>query len=52
MSGDFATMLAGTLDNMKKKIEQANKNWENENDPEILNKFDKQIVSAAAMNKK
>ena len=41
MSGEFANMLQGTLENMRKKIEQANTAWENENDLDTLKKFDK-----------
>ena len=33
-------MLKDTLESMKDKIDQANKKWENENDPSTIKKFD------------
>ena len=40
MSSDFAEMLKDTLTKMQERIEFANKQWEDENDANILKKFD------------
>ena len=39
MSQDFQAMLQNTLENMKKKIKDANQKWENENEGAMLNRF-------------
>ena len=36
MSSDFSNMLKDTLENMKKKISQANEKWDAENDNAML----------------
>ncbi len=36
MSQEFATMLKSTLDKMQQRIQEANKQWEEENDANML----------------
>lgn len=40
MSSDFAEMLRDTLEKMKERIESANKQWEEENDANMLKRFE------------
>jgi predicted RNase H-like nuclease (RuvC/YqgF family) len=40
MSSDFAEMLRDTLNKMQERIEIANKQWEEENDPNMLKRFE------------
>mmetsp|Transcript_31037 Transcript_31037/g.35447 ORF Transcript_31037/g.35447 Transcript_31037/m.35447 type:complete len:94 (-) Transcript_31037:31-312(-) len=40
MSNNFADMLKDTLTKMKTRIENANKQWEDENETNIMNRFD------------
>lgn len=40
MSSDFAEMLKDTLTKMQERIEFANKQWEDDNDANMLKKFD------------
>ena len=40
MSQSFAAMLKETLDKMKKKIEEANKKWEDENEGQMIKRFE------------
>ena len=40
MSSDFAEMLKDTLTKMQERIEFANKQWEDENDVNMLKKFE------------
>ena len=40
MSADFASMLKETLENMKKKIQEANNKWDQENDNAMLKRFE------------
>ena len=43
MSQNFAAMLKDTLENMKKRIEWANSDWEKENDSKLLKNFENEI---------
>ena len=40
MSSDFAEMLRDTLHKMQDRIDIANKQWEEENDANMLNRFE------------
>ena len=40
MSSDFAEMLKDTLNKMKERIEFANKQWEADNDANMLKRFE------------
>ena len=40
MSTNFAEMLKDTLAKMKQRIDSANKQWEDENETNIMNRFD------------
>ena len=40
MSSDFAEMLKDTLTKMQERIEFANKQWEDDNDTNMLKKFE------------
>lgn len=40
MSQEFATMLKSTLDKMQTRIQEANKQWEEENDSNMLKHFE------------
>lgn len=40
MSSDFAEMLRDTLTKMQERIEIANKQWEEENDANMLKRFE------------
>lgn len=40
MSSDFAEMLKDTLTKMQERIEFANKQWEDDNDANLLKKFE------------
>ena len=40
MGSHFSMMLKETLEKMKKKIEDANKKWEEENDGAMLKRFE------------
>ena len=40
MSSDFAEMLRDTLHKMQERIEMANKKWEDENDANMLKRFE------------
>ena len=40
MSQEFAGMLKDTLETMKTKIEEADKKWEQENDGQMLKRFE------------
>ena len=40
MSSDFAEMLKDTLTKMQERIEFANKQWEDDNDANMLKKFE------------
>ena len=40
MSSDFAEMLKDTLDKMKERIEIANRQWEDDNDPSMIKRFE------------
>ena len=40
MSSDFADMLKDTLTKMQERIEFANKQWEDDNDANMLKKFE------------
>ena len=40
MSSDFAEMLKDTLTKMQERIEFANKQWEDDNDAQMLKKFE------------
>ena len=43
MHQNFSQMLKTTLNKMKDRIDKANKQWENENDTNLIQKF-KEIV--------
>jgi hypothetical protein len=43
MSSDFAEMLKDTLHKMQERIEMANKQWEEDNEPGILKRFEETI---------
>ena len=40
MSQEFATMLKSTLEKMQQRINEANKQWEEENDANMLKHFE------------
>ena len=40
MSSDFADMLKDTLSKMQDRIEFANKDWKDDTDADVANKFD------------
>lgn len=40
MSNEFAEMLKDTLHKMQEKIDMANKQWEEENDANMLKRFE------------
>ena len=40
MSNNFADMLKDTLNKMKSRIETASKQWDDENETNIMNRFD------------
>ena len=40
MSNDFGEMLKDTLNKMKDRIESANRQWEEENDVNMLKRFE------------
>ena len=40
MSQEFAVMLKSTLDKMQQRIQEANKQWEEENDSAMLKRFE------------
>ena len=40
MSNNFQVMLKETLDKMKQRIENANKQWQEENEAKMLQKFE------------
>ena len=40
MSNEFAEMLRETLNKMQEKIDLANKQWEEENNPNMLKRFE------------
>jgi hypothetical protein len=44
MSSDFAEMLRDTLHKMQERIEIANKQWEDENDPTMLKRFEEMAL--------
>ena len=44
MSSDFAEMLRDTLHKMQERIEIANKQWEEENDANILKRFEEMAL--------
>lgn len=43
MSSQFADMLKETLNKMKTRIETANKQWEEENETNITQRFDEHM---------
>ncbi len=43
MSSQFAEMLKETLNKMKTRIENANKQWEEENETNIIQRFDEHM---------
>ena len=43
MSSQFAEMLKETLGKMKTRIENANKQWEEENETNIIQRFDEHM---------
>ncbi len=44
MSSEFAEMLRDTLHKMQERIEIANKQWEDENDPNMLKRFEEMAL--------
>ena len=44
MSSDFAEMLRETLNKMQERIEMANKQWEDENDANMLKRFEEMAL--------
>lgn len=44
MSSDFAEMLKDTLNKMQERIEFANKQWEDENDTNMLKRFEEMAI--------
>ena len=44
MSSEFAEMLKETLHKMQQRIEQANEQWENENDTNMLKRFEEMAL--------
>ena len=44
MSSTFAEMLKETLQKMQQRIEQANEQWENENDTNMLKRFEEMTL--------
>ena len=44
MSSDFAEMLRETLTKMQERIDMANKQWEDENDANMLKRFEEMAL--------
>ena len=44
MSSDFADMLKDTLTKMQERIEFANKQWEEDNDANMLKRFEEMAI--------